>query len=155
MALSTSCQKVQNYLDRFNLKLEIQELAKSTRTAQEAADAVGCAVGQIVKSLIFKTGDQPLLFLVSGKNQLDVGKVNTALNFQLQKADAHFVREKSGYSIGGVPPVAHAVPMEVFIDRDLMEYDQVWAAAGTPNAVFRLKSKDLPRITSGRVIDVK
>jgi len=155
LAQSTSCQKVQNYLDRFNLKLEIQELAKSTRTAQEAADAVGCAVGQIVKSLIFKTGDQPLLFLVSGKNQLDVGKVNTALNFQLQKADAHFVREKSGYSIGGVPPVAHAVSMEVFIDRDLMEYDQVWAAAGTPNAVFLLKSNDLPRITGGRVIDVK
>ncbi|NQS92406.1 MAG: YbaK/EbsC family protein, partial [Chloroflexi bacterium] len=78
LALSTSCQKVQNYLDRFNLKLEIQELAKSTRTAQEAADDVGCAVGQIVKSLIFRTGDQPLLFLVSGKNQLDVNKVNAA-----------------------------------------------------------------------------
>ena len=155
MGLSASCQKVQNYLDRFNLKLEIQELAKSTRTAQQAADAVGCAVGQIVKSLIFKTGDQPLLFLVSGKNQLNVNKVNAALNFQLQKADAHFVREKSGYAIGGVPPVAHAFPMEVFIDRDLMEYDQVWAAAGTPNAVFLLKTNDLPRITGGRVIDVK
>ena len=155
MALSTSCQKVQNYLDRFNLKLEIQELAKSTRTAQEAADAVGCAVGQIVKSLIFKTGDQPLLFLVSGKNQLDVGKVNAALDFQLQKADAHFVREKTGYAIGGVPPVAHAYAMEVFIDRDLMEYDEIWAAAGTPNAVFRLRSIDLPRLTGGKVIDVK
>ena len=155
MALSTSCRKVQNYLNNFNLKLEVQELSKSTRTAQQAADAVGCAVGQIVKSLIFRTGDQPLLFLVSGKNQLDVDKVNTEFNFQLQKADAHFVREKSGYAIGGVPPVAHAFPMEVFIDRDLMGYDEVWAAAGTPNAVFRLKSNDLPRITGGRVIDVK
>lgn len=155
MALSTSCRKVQNYLNNFNLKLEVQELSKSTRTAQQAADAVGCAVGQIVKSLIFRTGDQPLLFLVSGKNQLDVDKVNTEFNFQLQKADAHFVREKSGYAIGGVPPVAHAFPMEVFIDRDLMGYDEVWAAAGTPNAVFRLKSNDLPHITGGRVIDVK
>ena len=155
MALSTNCQKVQNYLNRFNLKLEVQELAKSTRTAQQAADAVGCTVGQIVKSLIFRTGNQPLLFLVSGKNQLDVNKVNAALNFQLHKADAHFVRKKSGYTIGGVPPVAHAFPMEVFIDRDLMEYDEIWAAAGTPNAVFRLKSNDLPRITGGRVIDVK
>ena len=155
MALSTSCQKVQDYLNSYNLKLEVQELSKSTRTAQQAADAVGCAVGQIVKSLIFRTADQPLLFLVSGKNQLDVNKVGTALNFQFQKADACFVREKSGYAIGGVPPVAHAFPMEVFIDRDLMEYDEVWAAAGTPNAVFRLKSNDLPRITSGRVIDLK
>ena len=155
MSLSTSCQKVQNYLNRFNLKLDVQELAKSTRTAQQAADAVGCGVGQIVKSLIFRTGDQPLLFLVSGKNQLDVDKVNTAFNFQLQKADARFVREKSGYAIGGVPPVAHAFPMEVFIDRDLMEYDELWAAAGTPNAVFRLRSNDLPRITGGKVIDIK
>ena len=155
MTLSTNCRKVQNYLNRFNLKLEVQELAKSTRTAQQAADAVGCAVGQIVKSLIFRTGDQPLLFLVSGKNQLDVNKVNEAFNFQLQKADAHFVREKSGYSIGGVPPVAHAFPMEVFIDGDLMEYDDIWAAAGTPNAVFHLKSNDLPRITGGKIIDVK
>jgi len=155
LALSTSCRKVQNYLNNFNLKLEVQELSKSTRTAQQAADAVGCAVGQIVKSLIFRTADQPLLFLVSGKNQLDVDKVNTEFNFQLQKADAHFVREKSGYAIGGVPPVAHAFPMEVFIDRDLMGYDEVWAAAGTPNAVFRLKSNDLPHITGGRVIDVK
>ncbi len=155
MALSTSCRKVQNYLNNFNLKLEVQELSKSTRTAQQAADAVSCAVGQIVKSLIFRTGDQPLLFLVSGKNQLDVNKVNTEFDFQLQKADAHFVREKSGYAIGGVPPVAHAFPMEVFIDRDLMGYDEVWAAAGTPNAVFCLKSNDLPHITGGRVIDVK
>jgi len=155
LSLSTSCQKVQNYLNRFNLKLDVQELAKSTRTAQQAADAVGCAVGQIVKSLIFRTGDQPLLFLVSGKNQLDVDKVNAAFNFQLQKVDAHFVREKSGYAIGGVPPVAHTFPMEVFIDRDLMEYDEIWAAAGTPNAVFRLKSNDLPRITNGKVIDLK
>lgn len=155
MSLSTSCQKVQNYLNRFNLKLDVQELAKSTRTAQQAADAVGCAIGQIVKSLIFRTGDQPLLFLVSGKNQLDVEKVNAAFNFQLQKADARFVREKSGYAIGGVPPVAHAFPMEVFIDRDLMEYNEIWAAAGTPNAVFRLGSNDLLRITSGKVIDLK
>ena len=155
MALSTNCQKVQNYLNRLNLKLEVLELAKSTRTAQQAADTVGCAVGQIVKSLIFRTGDQPLLFLVSGKNQLDVKKVNAEFNFQLHKADAHFVREKSGYAIGGVPPVAHAFPMEVFIDRDLMEYDEIWAAAGTPNAVFHLKSNDLPHITGGRIIDVK
>lgn len=155
MTLSTNCQKVQEYLNRFNLKLEVQELAKSTRTAQQAADAVGCTVGQIVKSLIFRTGDQPLLFLVSGKNQLNIDKVNAVFNFQLHKADAHFVREKSGYAIGGVPPVAHAFPMKVFIDRDLMEYDEIWAAAGTPNAVFHLKSNDLPRITGGRIIDVK
>jgi len=154
MALSKNSAKVQAWLDRFGLQLEVLELAQSTRTAQEAADAVGCELAQIVKSLVFRMEEKPLLFLVSGKNRLDVQKAEKTLGIKLEKADAEFVREKTGFPIGGVPPVAHTTPMEVFIDRDLLEYEDVWAAAGTPHAVFRIKSNDLPKITNGSVIDV-
>lgn len=155
MTLSKNSAKVQAFLDQFGLKLEVQELVQSTRTAQDAADAVGCELGQIVKSLVFRSGPTPLLFLVSGKNQLDLQKAGSALGRDIQKADADFVREQTGYPIGGVPPVAHANLIDIFIDRDLMAYEEIWAAAGTPNAVFRIKSDDLPRITGGRIIDVK
>jgi prolyl-tRNA editing enzyme YbaK/EbsC (Cys-tRNA(Pro) deacylase) len=155
MPLSKNSQQVQDYLDRFGLKLEVRELLESTRTAQDAANAVGCDLGQIVKSLIFKAAEKPILFLVSGKNRLDEDKVGEDLGIRLEKADADFVREKSGFPIGGVPPVAHAVSMEIYIDSDLMGYAEVWAAAGTPNAVFRIKSSDLPRVTGGRTVEVK
>ena len=154
MPLSKNSQKVQDFLDQFSLKLEVVELEHSTRTAQEAAEAVGCEVGQIVKSLIFRSADQPLLFLVSGKNKLNTAAVGKSLGFRLEKANADFVREKTGYAIGGVPPLAHAQKMEVYIDQDLLAFDAVWAAAGTPHAVFRLTSADLPRISGGAVIDV-
>jgi len=152
MPLPDASQKVQNYLDQFGLNLNVREFPDSTRTAQEAADAVGCELGQIVKSLVFRSGENPLLFLVSGKNQLNVKKVSRELGIPIEKADAQFVRDATGYAIGGVPPVAHANPMHVYIDQDLMGYQEVWAAAGTPHAVFRISSSDLPRITSGRII---
>jgi prolyl-tRNA editing enzyme YbaK/EbsC (Cys-tRNA(Pro) deacylase) len=155
MPVTKASQKVQQYLDQFGLDLTIKEFSASTRTAQDAADAVGCEVGQIVKSLVFRSGQQPLLFLVSGNNRLDAAKVSQALQIPLEKADADFVRQTSGYAIGGVPPVAHAKTMDIYIDRDLMAYDLVWAAAGTPHAVFSLKSSDLPRITGGKVIAIK
>jgi prolyl-tRNA editing enzyme YbaK/EbsC (Cys-tRNA(Pro) deacylase) len=155
MTLSKNCQIVQKYLDQFGLELQVRELEHSTRTAQDAADAISCELGQIVKSLIFKNADSPLLFLVSGKNQLNVDGVSAQLGITLEKANADFVRESTGFPIGGVPPVAHAQKMGVYIDRDLMSYDLIWAAAGTPHAVFPLKSKDLPRITNGRLIDVQ
>lgn len=155
MPLSKNSSQVQSFLDRFRLKLEVIELAQSTRTAQEAADAVGCELGQIVKSLVFKSLEKPLLFLVSGKNQLDIKKVGGLLGLKIEKADADFAREQTGYPIGGVPPVAHAQPLDIFIDSDLLEYEFVWAAAGTPNAVFRIKSNDLPRVTGGRIIQMK
>jgi prolyl-tRNA editing enzyme YbaK/EbsC (Cys-tRNA(Pro) deacylase) len=155
MTLSKNSAKVQAYLDQFGMKLEVQEVAQSTRTAQEAADAVGCELGQIIKSLVFRSGQTPLLFLVSGKNQLNIQKAENILGMKLQKADTDFAREQTGYPIGGVPPVAHEYPIDIFIDGDLMAYEEVWAAAGTPNAVFRIKSKDLPRITNGRIFDLK
>jgi prolyl-tRNA editing enzyme YbaK/EbsC (Cys-tRNA(Pro) deacylase) len=155
MELNRASQKVQDHLDQFGLDLRVKEFPDSTRTAQEAADAVGCEVGQIAKSLVFRSGAQPLLFLVSGKNQLNVDKVSRELGIPIEKADAQFVRNASGYAIGGVPPVAHAQKMEIYIDQDLMGYDLVWAAAGTPHAVFELNSSDLPRITAGRIIAVQ
>lgn len=155
MLLSKNSQKVQDHLNQFGLKLEVVELEQSTRTAQDAADAIGCQVGQIVKSLIFRSGEKPLLFLVSGSNKLDTKKVSSALGFPLEKADADFVRRTSGYAIGGVPPVAHAEAMEVYIDGDLLGYETVWAAAGTPHAVFSLASAELPLITKGKVMKIK
>lgn len=155
MSLPRASQQVQEFLDRFGLNLSVKQFPDSTRTAQEAADAVGCEVGQIVKSLVFRSGEKPLLFLVSGKNQLNVEKVSHDLKIPIEKADAQFVRDTTGYAIGGVPPVAHAVKMEIYIDEDLMAYDLIWAAAGTPHAVFQLKSSDLPRITTGQVIAVQ
>ena len=152
MQLSKNSQKVQDYLNDFGLKLDVLELAESTRTAQEAASAAGCEVGQIVKTLVFRSGEEALLFLVSGKNQLDIKKVSQLIGKTITKADADFVKEKTGYAIGGVPPVALSTPIETFIDQDLLGYENVWAAAGTPHAVFQLKSSDLPIVTGGKVI---
>ena len=154
MELTKNSQKVQNFLNEFGLKLEVIEMAESTRTAQEAASAVGCEVGQIVKSLIFRSGDEALLFLVSGKNLLDTSKVGRIIRKPIAKADAVFTKEKTGYAIGGVPPVAHSEKIDTYIDQDLLAYENVWAAAGTAHAVFKLKSNDLPRLTGGEVIEV-
>jgi len=154
MQLSKNSQKVQDHLNSFGLKIEVVELSESTRTAQEAAQAAGCDVGQIVKSLVFRSGDHAILFLVSGKNQLDAHKVSQIIGKPIAKADADFVKEKTGYAIGGVPPVAHTITIETYIDQDLLKYGDVWAAAGTPHAIFRFKSNDLPHLTGGRVIEV-
>jgi len=155
MGQSHASQRVQDYLNQFDLDLEVKKFPASTRTAQDAADAIGCTIGQIVKSLIFRSDEKPLLFLVSGDNRLDVSKVSRDLDISIEKANAQFVRDKSGYAIGGVPPVAHSEKMEVYIDRDLLSFEEVWAAAGTPHTVFRLNSNNLTRITDGQIIDVK
>ena len=154
MALSKNAQKIQDALKARHLQLEVIELDASTRTAQEAANAVGCQIGQIVKSLVFRSGEDALLFLVSGQNQLNVARVSAELGIPVEKADADFTREKSGYPIGGVPPIAHVAPMRAFIDRDLMAFDEVWAAAGTPHAVFKLESRLLPELTGGLILDL-
>ncbi|RJQ39296.1 MAG: YbaK/EbsC family protein [Anaerolineaceae bacterium] len=154
MALSEKSQLVQQALEQHHLFLEVVEMDASTRTAQDAASAVGCEIGQICKSLVFRSGDTPILFLVSGKNQLNVTKVSAELNIPLEKADANFTREKTGFAIGGIPPVAHTTPIATYIDRTLLTYKQVWAAAGTPHAVFKLESHLLLTLTGGKVIDV-
>jgi prolyl-tRNA editing enzyme YbaK/EbsC (Cys-tRNA(Pro) deacylase) len=155
--LSPSAQKVQNALrERGFGELRIVEMPTSTRTAQEAASAVGCSVGQIVKSLIFRGAEsgKPYLFLVSGANRVDEAKVGERLGERLERAKPEWVREVSGFAIGGVPPVGHTMPMEAFIDPDLLRYGQVWAAAGTPNALFALDPRQLVTLTRGRVMAV-
>jgi prolyl-tRNA editing enzyme YbaK/EbsC (Cys-tRNA(Pro) deacylase) len=154
--LSASAQKVQDALNAMGFAMQVVELPASTRTAVEAAQAVGCDVGQIVKSLIFKGRDsgRPLLLLVSGANRVDLEKAAVAVGEALDKADADFVRQHTGFAIGGVPPVGHTEALDTLIDVDLLQYAQVWAAAGTPNAVFCLSPADLERVTGGRVVKV-
>lgn len=151
--LSSSAQKVQAALAAFGLGLEAREFDTSTRTAADAAKAIGCTVGQIAKSILFRgvSSGRPVLVIASGTNRVDEGKVAALLGEALGKADAEFVRSRTGFVIGGVPPVGHAVRPETFIDQDLMAFAEIWAAAGTPNAVFRLEPQDLPRITGGRI----
>jgi prolyl-tRNA editing enzyme YbaK/EbsC (Cys-tRNA(Pro) deacylase) len=128
----------------------------STRTAQEAAQAVDCEEGQIVKSLVFKTkrSRRPILVVASGQNRVNEKKLEQLLGEPLGKADADFVRECTGFAIGGVPPVGHVQAIETFVDQDLLAYDSIWAAAGTPRSVFCLTPADLVKMTAGKVIDI-
>jgi len=154
MPLSKKSQMVQQALEKHNLALEVVELDASTRTALDAANAVGCEIGQICKSLVFRSGDEPVLFLVSGKNQLNVPKVSAELGMRLEKSDATFTKQKTGFAIGGVPPIAHTTQLATYIDRTLLSYKQIWAAAGTPHSVFKLNSSLLLSLTGGTIIDV-
>jgi prolyl-tRNA editing enzyme YbaK/EbsC (Cys-tRNA(Pro) deacylase) len=155
--LSPSARRVQEVLEALGLAGRVQETGRLTRTARDAARAVGCEVGQIAKSLVFKgaASQQAVLVIASGANRVDENALAEALGEPLLKADADFVREKAGYAIGGVPPVGHPHPLPVLIDEDLFQYAQIWAAAGTPQAVFRLTPQELQRITGGRVMKVK
>lgn len=154
--LSASAQRVQSALETLGVELKVVELPQSTRTAQEAADAVGCEVGQIAKSLVFrgKVSGRAVLIITSGANRVDAAMVAGELGEPLEKADADFVRRETGYAIGGVPPVGHATRIITIIDQDLLGYKEIWAAAGTPRAVFRLNPQDLARITGGEVTRV-
>ena len=125
-----------------------REFPDGTRTAQDAAAAIGCSVGQIVKSLVFVRGDEPVLVLCSGANTVDAERLGLA------KADADVVRRATGFAIGGVPPVGHRTKPIVLIEERLMAFAEIWAAAGTPNAVFRLTPADLVELTGGRVAAV-
>ncbi len=155
--LSESAQKVQAALHQLGLPCEVLELPASTRTAPEAAQAVGCQVGQIVKSLIFRTqiSRRPVLVLVSGSNRVNEAKLAGIIGEPILKAEADYVREQTGFAIGGVPPVGHFRRLPAYIDEDLLQYEEVWAAAGTPHAVFKLDPRELPRITGGTIIQVK
>jgi prolyl-tRNA editing enzyme YbaK/EbsC (Cys-tRNA(Pro) deacylase) len=156
MTLSLSAQKVQDALAELGLSLQVVELPGSTRTAVEAAQAVGCQVGQIVKSLVFRgtQSDKPVLVVASGANRVDEARLGEILGEPTGKADADYVRLRTGFAIGGVPPVGHTEPLAIFIDQDLLQYGEIWAAAGTPHAVFCLTPADLVRITGGRVVQI-
>ena len=155
--LSTSAMKVQAALTALGLECLVSELPGSTRTALEAAQAVGCTVGQIVKSLVFrgKGSGKPLLALVSGSNRVDEKKLAALAGEAVEKADADFTRQHTGFAIGGVPPVGHAETIETYVDEDLLQYTEIWAAAGTPHAVFPIRPADLVRASGGKVAEVK
>jgi prolyl-tRNA editing enzyme YbaK/EbsC (Cys-tRNA(Pro) deacylase) len=125
-----------------------REFPAGTRTAQDAAAAIGCAVGQIVKSLVFLRGDEPVLVLCSGANTVDAQRLGLA------KADAGVVRRATGFAIGGVPPYGHPAPLQTLVDEDLLAYDEVWAAAGTPSSVFPLTPAQLVERSGGVVTRV-
>jgi Cys-tRNA(Pro) deacylase len=149
-------QRVQEALEGLGYGFQVEILPDSTRSAQEAAQAIGCTLGQIAKSLIFQTesSERAVLVIASGKNQVDEKKMAKWVGAAIRKANAGFVRQVTGYAIGGVPPVGHKQEIETFIDQDLFAYDTIWAAAGTPHAVFKLTGEILARITGGRVIQL-
>jgi prolyl-tRNA editing enzyme YbaK/EbsC (Cys-tRNA(Pro) deacylase) len=155
--LSKSAQVVQSALHALGYELEVVELPDSTRTAEEAARAVGCKVGQIVKSLIFKAkrSGRPVLVIASGANRVNERVIEALLGEPLGKANADFVRQETGFVIGGVPPIGHTHNITTYIDEDLLQYEEVWAAAGTPHAVFLLDPGLLQNMTGGHVINIK
>lgn len=138
------------------LELRVREYPQGTRTAQDAADAVGVALGQIVKSLVFLADGEPVVALVSGSNRLDTAKLAELTGARgVARADADAARAATGYVIGGTPPFGHAQHLPVYVDRDLLQYDVVWAAAGTPHHNFPIAPADLVRLSGGTVADLK
>lgn len=154
--LSNSAKRVQDFLSARGFSFQVRELPGSTKTAQEAADSIGCTVPQIAKSIVFKEkkADRPVLAIVSGSNRVDVKKIQRSTGLKLGKADGDFVKKRVGYAIGGVPPAGHNEPLETLLDQDLKNYETIWAAAGTPFAVFQLKPADLEPLTKGKWIDL-
>jgi prolyl-tRNA editing enzyme YbaK/EbsC (Cys-tRNA(Pro) deacylase) len=154
--LSPSAQKVQEALRTLGIICQVVELPGSTRTAADAASAVGCRVEQIAKSIIFqgKTSGKPVMVIASGSNRVNEKKLRDLISEPVKKADADFVRLSTGFAIGGVPPLGHANPIEIYIDKDLMRYDEIWAAAGTPRAVFKLTPHELTVMTKGKTVDI-
>ena len=154
MKLKDSSQRVQDFLNRHGLDLQVIEFTELTRTAQEAANAIGCEVGQIAKTLIFrgKTTSKPICVIASGKNRVDEKKIVQYVGEEIEKPDAQYVLQHTGFAIGGVPPIGH--DLKPLIDEDLMAYAEIWAAAGTPHSVFRLSPKDLIKITEGVVVNL-
>ena len=156
-SLSPTAARVQALLIEAGFECKVIEFSESTRTAQEAADRVGCSLGQIVKSLIFQgaVSGKPILVLTSGANRVNEALVSQYAGEAIRRADPDFVRQATGFAIGGVPPLGHASPMETYLDEDLLQYPSLWAAGGAPSAVFELTPAELRKITSGNVRKVK
>lgn len=156
--LPPSAQRVADAASALGFSIDIVAFDNPTRTADEAAAAIGCDVGQIVKSLVFTVSGEPVVALVSGANQLDTRKLAALCEVgrkQVARADADIVRAATGFAIGGVPPFGHSSALKLFVDQDLTRYDVVWAAAGTPNTVFAIEPGHLAAVTNGMVADLK
>ncbi len=153
--LSPSAQRVQDALAAAGIASRVVEYDVPARTSAEAAAVLGCAVGQIAKSLVFRAASgAPVLVIASGAHRVDEAKVAALAGEPIGKADAAFVRAATGYAIGGIPPFAHGQPMPAFVDRNLVQYATVYAAGGTPHAMFPIAPADLVRVAGGQVADV-
>jgi len=155
--VGTSAERVRQALAGLGLVPDIKEFSETTRTSAEAAAAIGCTVAQIAKSVVFRAValNRVVLVMASGANRVDEKLVGAAVGDRIAKADATFVRDKTGFAIGGVAPVGHTEKPVTLIDEDLLRHAEIWAAAGTPNSVFRLTPQVLIAMTGGRVIAIK
>lgn len=152
-----SSKRIQDLLHEHKLGLKVIEFKEPTRTSQAAANVIGCEVGQIAKTLIFKgksTG-KPVCIIASGKNRVDEQKVAHHIGEEIEKPDAQFVKKHTGFVIGGVSPIGFEFDIKPLIDEDLMVYQELWAAAGSPYSVFQLSPTDLQKITQGQVVSTK
>lgn len=153
--LGASAQKVQDAIRARGFAYDVFELTVPVRTSADAAREVGCEVAQIAKSIIFRAADgRGVLVIASGANRVNEAAVTALIGQPIGRATPEFVREVTGYAIGGIPPVGHATELVTLIDEDLLKLDAVWAAAGHPNALFRMEPADLPRLSGGRVATV-
>ncbi len=153
--MSDSVERVRAALIAAGHPDTITMFPEGTRTAQDAANAVGCTVAQIAKSIVLRAGEQAVLVIASGANRVDLAKIAARLSQPVKPAQGRWVRDVTGFAIGGVSPVAHANGLRIFIDADLMALDPVWAAAGSPRHVFRTSPAELVRMTDGEIADVK
>jgi len=153
--LNPCSQKVQEYLRTMGVDAQVREMPATTRTAKEAAQAIGCSA-QIAKSIVFRTAQsgRAVLVITSGANRVSERRMSELIGEQIEKVTPDFVRESTGFGIGGVPPVGHCNPVETWIDRDLLQFDIIWAAAGTPFTVFSIRPNQLQSITAGRIQSV-
>jgi prolyl-tRNA editing enzyme YbaK/EbsC (Cys-tRNA(Pro) deacylase) len=154
--LKPAARRVQEALRARGLGSEVRHMAQTTRTAEEAAAACGCTVGQIVKSLVFRGANSgsPYLLLVSGANRVNEESVAACLGEALRRPDAQYVRDVTGYAIGGIPPLGHDTPLRTYMDEALLTYAEVWAAAGTPDAVFPANPAQLAKAAGATIIPV-
>ena len=156
LTVPRSDERFESSAKELGLDPDIHHFSAGTRTAEDAATAIGCAVAQIVKSLVFVADDRPFLALTAGSNRADPERLATLLGgARVRRATADEAREATGYAIGGTPPFGHPRPLMVFVDRDLLSHREVWAAAGTPETVFPLEPEDLVRLTGGTVADFR
>ena len=155
--LPPSAQKVQDSLNDLNLDCIVVELPQTTRSAVEAAQAIGCTVAQIAKSLVFRTrnSQRPILVIASGVNRVNEKIITALVGEPIERPDADYVRLRTGFAIGGVPPLGHNERLDTYIDADLLQLTDLWAAAGTPFAVFKLTPDILIHITGGQVVSIK
>mgnify|MGYP000901425956 CR=1 FL=1 len=153
---SAGARAVQDALTRMGYGRRVVELPRTTRTSQEAADAIGCRVEQIAKSLVFRTraGRRPILVIASGGNRVNESELGEHVGEAIERPDADYVRARTGFVIGGVPPIGHETVLATYVDRDLLSLETIWAAAGAPNAVFCLTPEELVVMTGGRVVDI-